>query len=374
VTGPPVRAISAVLLLAACASAGGAPPTADGASTPGTATSPATVSASAEWPVSAREHVDLWLHGFAMLQEDTTLVPFFERGYRERMLEVKRRANASTQLDVNRDQLRARFDANRLLTSAQFLALEFSAWEAMEQAIDIFLRADGNPQRAGDRQSQIIIATFAQYFPTAADRDWLRLFTEALRDERDRYFRSWWAQRQRELEPVLARVDSLWSATYHPKLRRYLGNTRSPEGSFYLSLPLHAEGRTVTGTTRAQNIIAVGFPDTPDAAAEAIYVFAHEAIGRVVSAAVSDNVTPAEQRAGIADRYTGHGLVRGGAILLERVTPELAEGYRAYYLRAATAAGATPPAGADAFERTFPLPPHIVEAIVRQLDVVLGGI
>ena len=33
------------------------------------------------WPMKTREHVDLWLHGFAMLQDDTTHPPQFRRGY-----------------------------------------------------------------------------------------------------------------------------------------------------------------------------------------------------------------------------------------------------------------------------------------------------
>ena len=37
------------------------------------------------WPIKTREHVDLWLHGFAMLSVDTTKVPYFRRGYRDEL-------------------------------------------------------------------------------------------------------------------------------------------------------------------------------------------------------------------------------------------------------------------------------------------------
>jgi hypothetical protein len=331
--------------------------------------------AASQWPVGTRQHVDLWLHGFAMLTDDATLVPFFKRGYRDRMLEVKRRANATTQLDVNRDQLRARFSANRALTSAQFLALDFSTWDSMLSGIDLFLRAQGDPRQGADQQAQLIIATFAQYFPTVADRGWLRLFTDALREENDKYYGAWWVEQQRELAPVVARVDTLWEGTYYAKFQGLLNHTGAAAGSFYLSLPLDGEGRTLSGTTRADNIITVALPETRDAAVEAIYVFAHEAVGRVVSTVVQDNTTPAERRSGLTDQYTGYGLVRGGALLVKRVAPELYEGYMRYYLRSANVAAAAGGAGLEGvFARTFPLPTSLADALARQLDVVLGGI
>lgn len=42
------------------------------------------VTAGPRWPVKTREHVDLWLHGFALLTDDTAAVPLFDRGYRDR--------------------------------------------------------------------------------------------------------------------------------------------------------------------------------------------------------------------------------------------------------------------------------------------------
>lgn len=328
------------------------------------------------WPVQSRLHIDLWLHGFAMLQDDTTLVPYFRRDYRQRMTEVKRRAKAMTQLDVERDRLRAMLAANPRLTNAQFLALNFSTWDTFQRSIDLFLRAGGDPRRAGSEQEFRVISVFAQYFPTPSDQEWLRIFANALRDEHDRYYRSWWTQRQADLAPVLARVDTLWTQQVMPKLRPYLAGTRSTEGNLYLALPLDGEGRTITGASRLENAIAVTFPDTPAAADEAIYVIAHEMVGRVVGLAVSDNVTPAEQRGGLADRYTALGLVRGGALLLQRLAPALAEGYERYYLRAANV---PVPSGSaadvqSAFARTFPLPAPVLDGIRQQIESVMSGI
>src|SRR5687768_9957766 len=89
-----------VAALAACATAGGpvaTDPTDTGAGTTGQSSATAPIN----WPVRARQHVDLWLHGFAMIQDDTTLVPYFRRGYKTEMADLKRRANATTLLDAN---------------------------------------------------------------------------------------------------------------------------------------------------------------------------------------------------------------------------------------------------------------------------------
>ena len=65
--------------LGGCASGRGtaadAPPLSVPAATP--------VQGSTAWPVRSREHVDLWLHGLAMVMDDTTRVPLFRRSYRD---------------------------------------------------------------------------------------------------------------------------------------------------------------------------------------------------------------------------------------------------------------------------------------------------
>src|SRR3990170_4121448 len=123
----------------ACATAGsgvGDPSTGGAGSTTGS-TADQNVSASgAVWPIKTREHVDLWLHGFAMLQEDTTFVPFFRRGYSTNMTVLKNRANVVSQLDANRDRLRARLASNPQLINAQFIPLSFSSWDEIAQVVN----------------------------------------------------------------------------------------------------------------------------------------------------------------------------------------------------------------------------------------------
>ena len=327
---------------------------------------------SSAWPVKTRYQIDLWLHGYAMVEDDTTIVPYFQRGYHDKMVALRNKANVTTQLDLNRDRLRSRLATNRELIGGQFLALYFGSWEDMQGAIDVFLRTEGNPRRVGDPQQQAMVAALAGTFRSAADRDWLRLYTSSLGDESSKFYRSYWSQQQRERAGVLTAVDSLWEKTYLPKFQRYLSNTQLARGDFFLSLPLDGEGRTITGRG-GQNEIAVTFPDSQSTAVQAIYVFAHEAVAPVASVAVNDNTTPTEKREGVADRYSSAAAVRGGALLMKRVAPELLAGYERYYLQSANVRVSDGDAEAT-LARAFPLPAPILDAIGRQLDVVLGGI
>jgi hypothetical protein len=359
-------AAAAAGILTACASVGGGgggTVTNDGAQNVG--------AANAVWPVKTREHVDLWLHGYAMLQEDTTFVPFFKRGYSTNMIVLKNRANVVTQLDANRDRLRSRLALNPQLVNAQFVPLSFASWTDLSQAVDLFIRAEGNPRAASSQEQVNAIAFLAAYFQTAADRDWLRLFVQSLNDESGKFYHSYWVQQQRERSNVLELVDTLWQRTYRPRMQRFLNNTQQAQGEVLLSLPLDGEGRSLSSGKQA-NMLTVTFPDRPNDAVEAIYVIAHEAVGGIASVAVGDNITPEQRRSGLGERYQSSAAVRAGALLIERTSPESLDGYMRYYLRSVNR-----PVGANVrttFLSTFALPDTIRDALVRQLDVVLGGI
>lgn len=324
------------------------------------------------WPIVTREHVDLWLHGFAMVQDDTARIPFFQREYRQRMAAVKTRANVSTSLDANRETLRAHFATRPGLINAQFLALYFGSWRDLQRASEIFIQAEGDPRRSGDAQIQTIIATFANVFPARADREWLRLFVSSLREEHERFYGPYWTAQQADRANVMSRLDSLWTQTYLPRFQRYLNNSQLPRGTLIPSLLIGGEGRTVLHRPPGVMIVTP-LPERPENVVEALYVFAHEAIIPVVQTAVEDNVTPAQRREGVATRFIANGTVRGGAVLLERVAPELVDGYMRFYL---AAAGLASPAGdpRSAFAGAFPLPDQMLGVINSQLDVVMQGI
>src|SRR6266568_8806645 len=223
---------SAAAFAVACASVGGGPGgtvTNGGAGPAGQTTQPGII-----WPIKTREHVDLWLHGFAMLQEDTTFVPFFKRGYSTDMIVLKNRANVVSQLDANRDKLRGRLAVNPQLINAQFVPLSFQTWADLSQTVDLFVRTGGNPRAASSQQQAGAIAFLAAYFPTGPDRDWLRLFVQSLDDESTRFYRSYWLQQERERSNVLDLVDTLWQRTHRPRMQRFLNNTQQAQGSVLL--------------------------------------------------------------------------------------------------------------------------------------------
>jgi hypothetical protein len=135
---------------------------------------------------------------------------------------------------------------------------------------------------------------------------------------------------------------------------------------------LGGEGRTVNDGKQS-NLIAVEFPATIDAAPEALFGFVHEAVAKLVGESIADNTTAAEQRSGVTVGYTGNGAVRGGALLLQRVAPELVPAYMRFYL---ATLGQSAPSGdpSAAFAAAFSIPAAILSAINKQIDVVLGGI
>ncbi|HEX6575037.1 MAG TPA: hypothetical protein VF042_08685 [Gemmatimonadaceae bacterium] len=352
--------VAGIAVLAGCATVGGG----TGGSSTGT-TDQASTTPPSEWPINTYEHVDLWLHGFAMIQDDTTLVPFFKRGYKAELTDLKRRANVTTQLDVNVANLRNRFAQNPRLVNAQFIPLYFANLDEMLQAFDIFFRAEGDPRRASNQETASLIQLLAGYFPGNSEQQFAQLFVQSIRDENNKFYRAYWDQQQRERATVLTATRDQWNQ-YRNRFERFLNNTSQSGGEIILSLPLDGEGRTLTAG-KQENSTAVTFPLRPAESQEAIYVLAHELVGQIVQTAVNDNVTPTQTREGLTDRYVAAGTVRAGAMLLQKIAPELYPGYQAYYLRSANR-----PTGS--FTSVFSLPEGIVSAISRQLDIVLGGI
>lgn len=332
---------------------------------------PAAAQPTDPWTVRTREHVDLWLHGYAMLQQDTARVPFFRRGYREELLGIRRDRNVTTALDVNRERLAARLAQNPALVNGQFLALYFASLEDLQRAVELTLQVQGDPRGANDPQLAQFVAIVSASFPTAADRDWLRTFMQSLTDEYRVFYRDFRASQVGQRAGVLAAVDSVWRR-HRAGFMRYLSNTQQNLGEILLSMPLNGEGRT-TQVGGGYSIVGVNYPATPAAAAEALYTFAHEAMLNTASTAVNDNITPAEQRSGVGAAHMSNAAVRGGLLLVERVAPELTPGYMRYYL---ASVGARVPSGEPraAFEAAFPLPATILASIRGQLESILGGI
>jgi hypothetical protein len=355
--------LSAAALVAEPAASLSAPPT----------PAPVVRAAPPGWRLETLEHVDLWLHGFALLTSDTGHVPFFDRGYKQQINALKRQKNVYSSLDANLSELQARIAANPALAgNGQFIAMYFQSFQEIVNATDFFIRSSGNPRAARDPQVAQEIAILASVFRTQPDRNWLRLFVQSLQDENTRFYHAYWTGEQQARGAAYGAVSEAWSSKYYPKLSRFLNNTQQPSGQIVLSIPLGGEGRTINDGKQS-NLIAVEFPKTPEAAPEAMFAFVHEAVAELAQEAIKDNTTPAEQRSGAGEQYIGNGAVRGGAVLVQRLFPELLPDYMRYYLRAL---GRTVPAGdpTAAFGEAFPLPAAVLTALSRQIDVVLGGI
>lgn len=332
--------------------------------------------ATARWPVKAQPHVDLWLHGFGMISADTTPVPLFRRGYRDSMVVLRNRANVYTALDANRDELSARLASTPALQNAQFVVFSFPTWEALSTAIETFIRVEGDPRRASDQTTAAEIAFLAAQFPAPLDRTWLRRFHEGLVDERRAFYQEYFTTTQRTLSPVLDAVFVRWEDTYRARFQRFLAATQQRSGEVVLSLPLGPEGRLSSGR-EGQTVVAVPLPGRVEDATEAFAVFAHEVVGSTVGSAVSDNITPAEQRSGVGTRYVAFGQVRGGVLLLQEIAPELVAPYVRYYLRQGghpVPSGASDAALVTALATAYPMPAPMLTAIKRQIDIALGGI
>ena len=356
----PLRGLSLVILLAGCAGGSKAEPLRP------------SVSQGVQWPVKTREHVDLWLHSFALLQDDTALVPLFARGYRDAITVEKNSRNIVTDLDANRATLAPVLASKPALLGAQFIPLYFGSWEEMVRAFEYFQTAEGDPRRSSNADVQGVVAFLAQQFPQPADRDFARRLMMSVTSEREKFHHAWWLEQQRLRSPALARADSLWQSRWRPPLQRFLNHTQQASGDLIPTMAIGGEGRAVpAGKSGSQ--YAVAWPRTADSAEVMLFTFAHEAVGSVAQVAVNDHLTPVQQRQGLGERYASIGLVRGGALLVERIDPALAERYARFYL----AQAGRPIAGGDvmaAFAAAFPMPDDMIGSMRRQIDIAFGGI
>lgn len=316
------------------------------------------------WQLKVREHVDLWLHAWALVLDDSAQVPIFRRGWRDETTVLKNQRGIITALDTSLTWLRAGLRRNPNLAQGQFIAQYAPTLLELNRGLQAFTASGGNPRRAGDQAA--IVGALAQTFATPADRAWLTRFAQGVQDEYDRWFHQWWVEQQRARAGVIAAATATWQGGLRDRLAPFLKETRQSGGEAVLSLPLAGEGRTVLLGPQEPSV-AVGLPARVEQANEVVFAMIHEQVGTLALQVVADNTTPAEKRMGVADRLAAVAAVRAGALLLEKVAPSLAPGYRAFYLAEARAAG-------QPFERVFALPEAVATGLSRQLDLLLGGI
>ena len=334
------------------------------------------------WPVKTRYVVDLWLHGYAMLVSDTSRTPLFRADYRDAMIVAKNSRNITTRLDDNAEALRHGLRVNPRLLDGARLALREGSWEEMGNDIAAFLTS-GEEAASGKKRPSALSTwkrtphpaeettetsvVLGSVFRSESDRAWLKLFALSLTDEHSKFYELYWREQQHALRPTLAAVDSQFSQRYLKQLRSYLRGVQLPTGEIVLSLPLGGEGRSIL---EGQHSVAIGFPATADSSLDAVYEFAHEAVGGIAEQAVRERISPAEFRAGAAAQFESPAKVRGGAMLLQRAIPDLVAGYERHYLSVARVGFGGTDVDA-AFVRAFPVRQAIIDGMDQQLDQVL---
>src|SRR3712207_7883886 len=98
------------------------------------------------------------------------------------------------------------------------------------RAVGLLLRTGGEPGGAGSQEGAFYGGLLAASFPTAADREWVRLFTQSLAEENERFYRQHWTAAQRAQSGALAAVEALWRDTYARRYERFLTNTQQTRG------------------------------------------------------------------------------------------------------------------------------------------------
>lgn len=327
----------------------------------------------AAWPIKVREHVDLWLHGFALVSQDTSVVPLFRRGYRDSLIVVRNAAQRATRLDTALASLQQTMAATPQLVNAQFYAMHFTNFGTLRVSLQMLTQAKGDVRSVRDRDQGRMVALAANYFPGAAQREFGEQLSVALESESLRFFHENWLQVQRTRAPVIARADSLWRTAWFPKLAGFLRGTGQRTGEIILSPVVEGEGRAITADQATGISMVVTLPASLDRTNDVLYGIVHEAVGSFASTAVTDNITPRQKSAGVGDKLQTAAALRAGLILLQRVLPAEAEGYARFYLR--VLGKPVPAAGAvAALEAAMPLHSDIIESIGRQLDLYLGGL
>jgi hypothetical protein len=376
-----VAAAGAVLLAAGCSGLVGANTQADTEPAPAPPTISQEVVGQTPWPVKTRYVVDLWLHGLAMLNADTSGMPPFRRDYRVAMIVAKNSRNILTQLDRNAEMLQHGLRVNPHLVDGARLALREGSWEEMGNDIAAFL-TNGADSASGKKRASVLstwrraprpseetvdmMSALGAIYRTDADREWLKTFALSLTDEHSKFYELYWREQQRALRPSLAAVDTSFSQRYLKQLRSYLRGVQLQTGEIVLALPLGAEGRSIL---EGQHSIAIGFPSSADSSLDAVYEFAHEVMTPVAEQAVRERISPAEFRSGLGAELVRPALIRGGAMLLQRSIPDLVAGYERHYLAEARIS-----IGGDidaAFVRAFPLRQSIIDGMDQRLDEVL---
>ena len=320
-----------------------------------------------EWRFTADEHIALWYHGLALADAGSSpddAVPIYRAGYAAEAQAARGRlGRGSSPFAAGAATIGGRIESSGAADGLQFLPLYFDSWEQIRQAVDVWQRAAGDPSRAGDPQTQAVIAFLSQRFPNASQRAAVVEFVGALEQERASFFAAWW----RDTQPTAtaAEAQTLWR-TMQPQLTAFLRYSDAGGGHVSLTPALRGEGRAESG--RGVAVAAIGGRSGEDARAIVGRVI-HELAYSLAAEAVRDAVAPARIREIGEDVLVARAAVRAGAMVLERVAPELLAAYREDYIRAA---GGDP--ARVTLVQQFDLPNELVPALENAVQLATAGI
>lgn len=316
-----------------------------------------------EWRFSVDEHVALWYHGLAISDAGSAgslAVPMYRNGYAAEVDAARRRLGGGTPLTST---VGSRLESSGAIDGLQFMPLYFSSFEQIRQAVDVWNRADGDPNRAADAQTQAVIAFLSQRFPNAAQRTAVVDFVAALEQERTAFFARWWQESQPT--GLAQEAEALWRSL-QPQMVAFLRYTDAGGGHATLVPALRGEGRAESG--RGIAVTAVGGRNGEDARVIVGRVL-HELAYPIAAEAIADAVAPARIREIGQETLVSRAAVRAGAMVIERIAPELLSAYTDDYIRAA---GGDP--GRTTLIRQFPLPDELVPALESSVQLATAGI
>lgn len=322
------------------------------------------------WAVRHSAPVDLWYHGLAIVGfgRDAPL-PLYGPDYADMIRAVKEAAGVyPSALDRQAETFRLRFERDRAFQSLHFGALHFRTVGEMDEVVGMVVEGGGKAQQLSDPRLALAAQWFASSFPRRAQRELLGRWVDALREEWNAFYFDYWERLNGELASQVQALDARWNSAYGPRLGALLSYLLLDEGTIFVVPALGPEGRSFP-LDRRENWIAVAWDperDSPDAPL-------HRAVREICFAFSSDVVTESttqeEQRTEGA-RFDAMAAVRAGAIVLERVAPDLVPGYRDTFVRAVGRSGDTE----AEFAAAFPLPDRVVDGLERRVDFLLSGL
>lgn len=345
-TGVFVLALVCALPLAGCAAGGGQG-------------DPQAVAPAEGWTFSAPAHAGLWYHGLALAgagADSAPVLPLYRPDHADDVARAGRGAGGPDFVALGRDLTLSGADHG-----AQFLPLYFGDWASLLEAVQLWERAGGDPRRAQSQETAQVIAFLSAQFSTADQRRAVLRFVQALEQERSFFFDRHWSA-SAPLQAVRA-VEDRWREL-RPRLVHFLRYTDFDRGRGAAVPALGPEGRALT--TLQPTRVAFGL--RPGESADvAVVRLIHEAGYALAAEAVRDHVAPAEIRRLGEATLVGRAAVRAGAMVVERLLPELTPDYRRYYTSVVGESSSR-------FEQAFPLPDELRAGLVEAIDLATAGI